>query len=201
MATPYVRMAVASGRSRSFALLTELERQVGTLVRRGLPQLCGIGVAELVAVFAPLRDVVARIAPPPRASGAEAPFVVVPPRSLVSTVDAMRGVRHRGLPGVSHLLLRAKPRSTPALAHVAIGVACGSGDDDRAPLTVDEGIALATRFPEMVPRADGLVLVDPSGLRAVLRMDDRGPTLAAAPVGSTSPANASCRERSVGHGG
>jgi hypothetical protein len=144
----------------------ELERQVDTLLGKGYPALSGLDQAGFVELFEPLRALLLAIEVADRSSW---PFVVVVPAGLVPTAAAVERWEVRGRAGWTdmadeieqyrpvegadapsrrpYLLLDVSTgpetlRVSPADALPMIRAA------GRTPLTVDEGVALVTQFPE-----------------------------------------------------
>lgn len=139
---------------------TELERQVGTLVAKGYPALAAMSPDAFDALFEPLRLSLTE----------RTDFVVVVKRELVPTEPAMARIELKGKPG----FIDFKPggletfEPLPELAvpegPVYLLWDVDTGDDTRnvtpddalatiraqgrTPLTIDEGIALLTQFPE-----------------------------------------------------
>jgi hypothetical protein len=148
-------------------LQDELDRQVENLIRKGYPQLAGMTMAAFRRCVAPLGE---RIAELPGASEA-VPFVLVV-AGAVAAERAMPLVELDGKQGFTRMeadeLARFRPIEGVELpggfAYLVADVDTG-GDtlnvtpDDaletiagrgRSPLTIDEGIALVTQFPEVL---------------------------------------------------
>jgi hypothetical protein len=157
----------------------EFDRQVGNLLDRGYPQLCGLTGDGFAAVVAPLRQVAverATRATPP--TPARVPFALVITAGLVSPERAvpLLALKGKAKPGIvdRHYapgdLARFEPikeLEIPAgQAYLALDVDRGEqtlnlAPDDataiitgqgRTPLTVAEGIAFATHFPEALEK-------------------------------------------------
>ncbi|WP_018658239.1 DUF5701 family protein [Actinomadura flavalba] len=157
--------------------VTEFERQVAVLLEKGYPALTGRTDEEFAAVLAPLRAVVTGRDLPPAAPG-RAPFVLVPGRDLAPaerTVPLLRLARGRK-PGLvdRHYAEgelpafvpteQARPPGDPA--HVLFDADrgeefCGAvpndamaaiAGKDRTLLTIEEGVALVTQFPELLEK-------------------------------------------------
>ena len=176
-----VLAADASDRDRAGAADAEFDRQVDTLVERGYPAAAGLTEGELRAELEPLRPVALALDPAGDAERGEFGFVVVVTARLVPSAQAIALVRRRGKAGVLAMLTADElPTFAPidAVAIPAAGAylmtAVHSGrsslnvtpDDALAqilaaghsPLTVQEGIALITQFPEAVATNGGISL-------------------------------------------
>jgi hypothetical protein len=147
----------------------ELDRQLQNLHRLGYPALAGLSAPDLDALVAPL----AELLPPgdnPAVEPGRIPVVLVVTSKLVPTVEAVGRWSVRGKPGWTdmadeidgyrpieglevpdapvYLLLDVDTgRETLDVPPVdALPVVTSMG---RSPLTVDEGVALVTHFPEV----------------------------------------------------
>jgi hypothetical protein len=143
--------------------LAELDRQVRNLIALGYPALAGMTEAAFLALFAPLRPACERL-------GAEAPFVVVVTRDLVGPEAAMPLTALKGKagfidfkPGGLETFLPLPELEVPVgPVYLLLDVDTGTETlnvtpndaletiraQGRTPLTIDEGIALLTQFPE-----------------------------------------------------
>ncbi|GAB3566320.1 DUF5701 family protein [Amycolatopsis endophytica] len=150
----------------------EFDRQVANLVDRGYPALAGLDEEGFRALVGPLRSAARSGAPDPDAG--RVPFLLVVTRKVVPIEETMpRTTLHRGrLPGfVDHsfepgsLERFAATVDLPAPdAYLLFDVErgeefCGVVPNDametiagreRTPLTIEEGIALVTHFPEVL---------------------------------------------------
>lgn len=146
----------------------EFDRQVATLVSRGYPALTELSDGDFAAKLDPLRDLL----PKATASDDDAvPFVIVVKGELVPTVDAVERfvVRTRtGWTDMQDELAGFRPIDgvdVPAsAAYLLTDVDTGKGtlnvrpndalplitQAGRTPLTIDEGVALVTQFPELL---------------------------------------------------
>ncbi len=163
------------------ALITEFDRQVDVLLGRGYPQAAGVTAGVFAKHIMPLKDVVAGIVPTGSSEDGRFPFILVVTSDLVPADRAVTLVERQGRSGftVMHAddLARFLPIESVTLpdgsAYVitdvdtgketldvrpndAIGMIEGRG---RTPLTVDEGIALVTQFPEAVAPNGGFSLL------------------------------------------
>lgn len=150
----------------------ELERQVDTLIRKGYPEVAGLTAAEFRKRLGPLEGAVADL---------RDPFVIVVKSDLVPRDKAIRLVERRGKAGFSVLdpeeVEGFEPidgMSLPAgSAYLLVDVDTGKDTlnvtpDDalelietrgRSPLTIDEGIALITHYPQAVAKNGGFSLL------------------------------------------
>lgn len=155
------------------AASAEFDRQLATLLRRGHPAAAGLSRADFRRRLEPLRAIAVGF-------GSD-DFVLVVPSALVAAATAIGLVRRRGKTAVSPMLSPPElaafaPIEQVALpgedAYLAVGVQTGADSrgvtpDDalarilaggRSPLTLDEGIALVTQFPEAVAANGGFSL-------------------------------------------
>jgi hypothetical protein len=153
--------------SDAVGLASELDRQVGTLVAAGYPELAGLDLDGFRAYVDPLHDLLDGL---PQHRDGNSPFVVVVTASLVPTVAAVERLEVRGRRGWTDMhdeIAAYRPidgvdvPDCPVylLADVSTGPeTLGVRPDDalpmvleagRTPLTVDEGLALATQHPEL----------------------------------------------------
>ena len=158
-------------------LIAEFDRQVRVLVDKGYPAAAGMRPLDFIDHVGRLADVLRSVDSSP---GATYPFVVVVTTDLVPRAGAIELVERRGAAGFSVMdtddLDRFGPidavRLPHGIAYLMTDVDTG-GDlmdvtpddaiawidaDGRSPLTIDEGIALATQFPESVDRGRGFSL-------------------------------------------
>jgi hypothetical protein len=146
--------------------LAELDRQVRNLIALGYPALAGLSEAAFKALFAPLRPACERLdAAPDRV-----PFVVVVTRDLVGPEAAMPLTALKGKagfidfkPGGLETFLPLAELGVPeGPVYLLLDVDTGTETlnvtpndaletiraQGRTPLTIDEGVALLTQFPE-----------------------------------------------------
>ncbi len=151
-------------------LLDELERQVQNLVSKGYPALAGLSGPAFDALLAPLRDVCRTLTPPENA-GDRVPMVLVIKRELVTPAQAMPLTALKNnkagfidfKPGGLETFHPTEDLPIPeAPVYLLFDVDTGSEtlnvtpnaalvtihSQGRTPLTLDEGIALLTQFPE-----------------------------------------------------
>ena len=150
------------------SLRAEFERQVENLLRKGYPDLAGVNADVFAAQIAPLRDRLGDLRP----SGNESriPFAIVVTSNLVATASAITRIELEGNSG----FIRMDPTEPedyrpidgvdvpPPPAYLVGDVDTGEATlnvtpDDalgaiarqgRSPLTIDEGIAVITHYPD-----------------------------------------------------
>jgi len=159
----------------------EFDRQLNRLLELKYPALAGLGGEQFLALMAPLRrqveersDVLDEGHP---AAPGSAPFVIVVRHDLVPTTKAMAVASLGDKAGFVSEDLQDIARFTPRVgvddlpvperpAYLAIGVERGdeysswTPDEavpkilgrERSPMTVDEGVALLTHFPELLEK-------------------------------------------------
>lgn len=149
----------------------EFDRQLETLIDLGYAEANDLTPAEFLARFAGLRAVVSNLSDAPRSSdGKEIPFVIVPARGLAPAKFAMERVERGAGAGVVSMSPKepADFLPTPVVslptgdAYLAIGVETGTDylnvtpanalqcilGSGRSPLTLEEGVAVITQFPQ-----------------------------------------------------
>ncbi|MGH2941719.1 MAG: DUF5701 family protein [Solirubrobacteraceae bacterium] len=159
----------------------EFDRQVTTLLERGHPAAAGLSERAFTARLAPLRATAERLEATSDPAAARLGFAVVVSAALVPAGAAIELVRRRGRAGFLSMLTREElaafvpiePVALPGgAAHLITDVDDGAASrnvtpDDalarihaagRSPLTIDEGIALVTHFPEAVATNGGFSL-------------------------------------------
>jgi hypothetical protein len=165
--------------SAQVELSVEFERQVDTLLRKAYPQAAGMSEAEFLRQIEPLR---ARAAELEDAAQAERiPFVIVIQHELVAAESAITLVERQGKAGFSVIepsdLRGFHPIEAVTLpagsTYLLVDVDTGSATrnvtpnealkllqtEQRTPLTIDEGIALITHYPEAVRKNHGFSLL------------------------------------------
>jgi hypothetical protein len=144
---------------------SELARQVDILLAKGYPALAGLDEAAFIELLGPLGSLLPEV----EVSGSShVPFLLVVPHTLVPTVAAVERFAVRGrtgwtdmadeissylpiegveVPDSPYLLVDVStgPETLDVPPGEALPMICGAG---RTPLTVDEGVALMTQFPE-----------------------------------------------------
>jgi len=153
----------------------DFDRQVRTLLDLGYPGEAGLTDAELSAFLEPLRAAALhRSRGLPAPTRERVPFLLVTTRHLVPADRAMPLTRHLGRPGfvsadtsdIDSFEAIATVEIPDGQAYVVLDVQRGAEfldvrpDDalvaltasSRSPLTVDEGIAFVTQFPESLEK-------------------------------------------------
>lgn len=180
-ATP-VGGAAAGGAARAtVARVAEFERQVGNLVRLGYPGLSGLDETAFRQLLAPLKEAAAAITPePPSGDAYHVGFVLVVNRGLV---DPEKSVALLTLPGKTKPgvvdrnykpgdIARFVPTVDTADVYLVTNVERGEEfrnvrpedatkaiiSRNRTPLTIEEGIAFATQFPDALAKNNCFML-------------------------------------------
>ncbi len=146
----------------------EFDRQVATLVSKDYPALAELSEEEFTKHLEPLRDLLPKAT---ASDDASIPFVVVVKSELVPTVDAVERVVVRKKPGWTDMhdeLAGFRPIDGVDVpgspVYLLTDVDTGEGtlnvrpndalpvitQAGRTPLTIDEGVALVTQFPEIL---------------------------------------------------
>jgi hypothetical protein len=159
----------------STGLLQEFDRQVATVMRNGYAKMAGIPARRFAGEIEPLRRRVAGIRSPAiDLAAGRLPFVLVIKSERDSAERFMRRVKRKGSTGVVRLHPRRvrdfKPIESiklPAgLAYLVVDVDRGCETRNvrpeqalktirrrrRSPLTIDEGIAIVTHFPDFLAK-------------------------------------------------
>jgi Family of unknown function (DUF5701) len=154
----------------------EFTRQVETLIDRGLAEVAGLAPDAFAALLEPLRAPATALT-----AGAAIPFVLTLSPQLVAVDEAIVGVQRRDREGFAVMdaedLARFVAIETVTIpegpAHLVIGLDLGFATRGVAPtaalatiaaegrcaLTIEEGVALVTHFPEAVATNAGFSLV------------------------------------------
>jgi Family of unknown function (DUF5701) len=161
-------------------IVAEFDRQVENLIEKGYPGLAGLRAAAFRRRLAPLRELASRLESQDRPPGSDrVPFVIVVGRELAPAERAIELVERRGRTAFSVLdpdeLQRFVPidgAASRGSTHLLIDIDTGADTRNvtpdealtrivargRSPLTVEEGIALVTHYPEAVARTAGFSL-------------------------------------------
>lgn len=164
----------------------ELDRQVEVLLAKGYPALSGRAAEDVVALAAPLREKAARLVPtgPDRL-----PFVLVAGRALVSGFDVIPTLELRGRAGFTSMERSDLDAFVPVadigvpdvelylLVDVDLGADSlnvppqealpGISAAGRTPITVEEGLAIVTQFPDVLAQSRFSLLGSRCGDRRV----------------------------------
>jgi hypothetical protein len=162
-------------------LTREFDRQLNCLLELRYPALAGLGGEEFLGLMAALRKQVEELSEDlddgQEPAADSVPFVIVVRNALVSTTDAMAAATLNDKPGFVSADLQDVDTFTPRVgvdgvlvpdAPVYLAVGVERGDEylnwtpdeavpkilgrERSPLTVDEGIALLTHFPQLIEK-------------------------------------------------
>ena len=153
----------------------EFDRQVENLLQKGYPDLAGAEAVELVQSLEPLKgQALALDLPKAGIDESYIPFVIVVKRDLLPVDRLMPLVTLRGKSGFSVMdaqeIERFKPVANVALpegvAYLLVDIDTGKEtlnvtpndalkileEQGRSPLTIEEGVALVTHFPESLKK-------------------------------------------------
>ncbi len=154
--------------------LLEFDRQVDTLIRKGYPAAAGLAENEFLAHIGPLRARLADLVLPSQEMEGRLPFVIVIKRELVAVEKAMSLVERDGKKGIISMY-PVKPADfkpidrvtvPDSLAYLLMDIDRGdetinvTPDDaleeikkqGRSPVTIEEGIAVVTHYPEFLKK-------------------------------------------------
>lgn len=154
-------------------VLQEFDKQVENLVQKGYPKVVGIPKSEFIKLFEPLRTKVEKLdLPESDFEKGYLPFVVVVKNDLIPTDKAMSLVEKEGKNGITKLfphepsdfntisditipdsnmyLLIEIDRGKDTINQPPIEAMKQIGEKGRSPLTIDEGIAIVTQYPEFL---------------------------------------------------
>ncbi|HZQ05458.1 MAG TPA: DUF5701 family protein [Anaerolineae bacterium] len=162
-------------KNKASARLKEFDRQVENLLQKGYPQAAGISTTEFFERIKPLRARLGNVAAGELdIEKGRLPFVIVVKSNFVPVETAMQLVEWAGKKGFTNLY-PVKPEDFQPIADVKIpdGIAYLLVDIDRgkknldiapadalkriqranrSPLTIDEGIAVITHYPEFLKK-------------------------------------------------
>ena len=151
----------------------EFERQVGNLVDKGYPQLAGMTEEAFVSLLSPLKEKLVEIKEfKVDVEQGVLPFVIVLKSSLIPAEEMMAKVEREGKSGVTKLnphqayefQILEKVVLPEGEVYLLVDIDRGKEtlnvtpeeafrfieEDGRSPLTIEEGIALVTHFPEFL---------------------------------------------------
>lgn len=159
----------------------EFGRQIYNLLARGYPRVAGLSSTEFLAHIYPLLARVTELGASAGPASEAIPFVVVVKSELAPGAETIELVERRGKAGVSVLDADDLGGFEPidgvtlpdGLAYLMVDIETGSDTRNvtpdtalgiingrrRSPLTVDEGIALLTHYPEAVAKNAGFSLL------------------------------------------
>ncbi len=157
----------------NLGLLKEFDRQVDTLAQKGYAKIAGLSEQEFFKHLEPLREKARELdAPEVDLEKGILPFVIVVKSDLVTSEQAMALTQKDGKNGVTIL----RPHTSQdfkttddvaipdSMAYMLVDIDRGKDninlppneamklikDAGRSPLTIDEGIAIITHFPEFL---------------------------------------------------
>ena len=154
-------------------LSKEFDRQVENLIQKGYPQVAGVRAEEFVKHIEPLKERIGELATLEKETlDGRIPFVIVVKNDWVAAESAMPLVEIKGTPG-SVGMYPVEPKSfkpieglpiPSGMAYLLVDVDTGREtlnvtphdalkrleQKNRSPLTIDEGIALVTHFPQVL---------------------------------------------------
>jgi hypothetical protein len=151
----------------------EFDRQLENLLRKQYPKTAGISEAEFLALLEPLRIQAMKLEQrEPDFESGKIPFVIVVKSDLVSSEDAMTTLEFKRKPGLISMFPVEPKQFQPiasltvpsSQAYLLVGIDRGREtlnvapnlaletiqNANRSPLTIDEGIAILTHFPEFL---------------------------------------------------
>ena len=165
----------------AFKARAEFGRQIYNLLAKGYPRVAGLGSDEFLAHVYPLLTLVTELGAPEERDTGTIPFVVVVKGELAPGAETIGLVERRHKAGMSVLEADEfdafRPIDSVALpggsAYLMVDVETGADtrnltpdaalelidEQQRSPLTIDEGIALLTHYPEAVARNSGFSLL------------------------------------------
>lgn len=160
----------------------EFERQMTTLIQKGYPEMVGMTADEFTENLAPLQSLAEAL--PIQADEQQeglVPFVLVVKGDWFDGEKAMQAIERKKKAGFSVMDAEEIRRFTPiegieiptGMAYLMIGIDTGKEtlnvtpndampillEQNRSPLTLEEGIALITHFPELVKKNNGFSLL------------------------------------------
>lgn len=169
------RSATVAGGGVGLDPIQEFDRQVENLLRKGYPAPAGVPVETFLALVEPLRNQVAGLdLVPQRPADGRISFVIVVKSEQASAEEALSLVDFNGKAGVVSMF-PAEPGDFRPIDEVTIpggpvyllmdidrgrdtlNVAPDAALDNirgrgRSPLTIDEGIAILTQYPEFLKK-------------------------------------------------
>ena len=154
-------------------LKREFERQLENLVRKGYPEAAGLSVADYLRHIEPLRGKAGKLGLPDKdLQKGRLPFVIVIKSGLMPTDDAMLLVEREGkkgyvklhphvpgdfgvidgvlIPGGMAYLIVDVDRGKDSLDVPPVEAMKRIKRVDRSPLTIDEGVAIITQYPDFL---------------------------------------------------
>ena len=153
--------------------IQEFDRQVETLIEKGYSQLAKLSDEAFLQWITPLRSQVETLTVPElNLDTGTLPFVIVIKGDLVSSEEAMARVERNGKQGITKLYPREPQDFDPidtvtipqSPAYLLVDIDRGQAninlppneamkmiiEEGRSPLTIDEGLAIVTQYPEFL---------------------------------------------------
>ncbi len=154
-------------------LRKEFDRQLENLIQKGYPKVVGVEGEEFIRHVEPLKKRIKRLTVPEAdLEKGHLPFVIVIKSDWVAMEKAMSLVKRRGKRGYAKMYPRDpkdfKPlnnvRIPPGMAYLLVDIDRGKDNinlppdeaqemiekKNRSPLTIDEGVAVVTQYPEFL---------------------------------------------------
>ena len=157
----------------NYEISEEFERQVKNLIQKDYPKAAGLSIAQFLKLIEPLKKKLAGLKlPQVNLETGVIPFVLVIQRNLVPSEKAMELLEFNNKPGITKLH-PLEPADFTTIGSISIPdspiyllVDIDRGKEtlnvrpqdalkiitkqNRSPLTIDEGIAIITQFPEFL---------------------------------------------------
>ncbi|WP_289139552.1 DUF5701 family protein [uncultured Brevibacillus sp.] len=163
-------------------LQQEFERQISNLIQKGYPRITGQSEEDFRKQVEPLRQKVVELEHAGiSAQKGEVPFVIVIKRDWIDAERAMQLVERKNKAGFSIMASEELNRFAPiegielpeGFAYLLVDIDTGQEtlnvtpnlamemikNENRSPLTIEEGVALITHFPEIVKKNNGFSLL------------------------------------------
>jgi hypothetical protein len=154
-------------------LITIFDSQVAHLLEIGYSEMAGLSVKEFLNHIEPLKQTIeVLVVPEIDLDEGRLPFVIVIKSDLVSTTTALKGIKRQGKQGMTNLFPREpedfRPIDSVAIpkqaAYLLVDIDRGKTTINLAPneamkqiveakrsaLTIDEGVAILTQYPEFL---------------------------------------------------
>ena len=150
----------------------EFERQVQNLVEKNYPELCGMDINSFTSLFTKLKESLPTLQDTVDIQHGHLPFVIVIKSTLHPSESAMNAVVKDGKVGVTKLIPHTSSDFQTIESvelpseNVYLLIDIDRGKDtlnvrpedamitivgkDRSPLTIDEGVAIVTQYPEFL---------------------------------------------------
>ena len=163
-------------------LQQEFERQISNLIQKGYPSITGQSEEDFRKQLEPLRQKIVELEHAGvSVQKGEVPFVIVIKRDWIDAERAMQLVERKNKAGFSIMDSEELNRFTPiegielpeGFAYLLVDIDTGQEtlnvtpiqameiikNENRSPLTIEEGVALITHFPEVVKKNNGFSLL------------------------------------------